>query len=41
MKFTCSQTDLNAALRTVSRAIGSGKTHPILSGVNPPLKLPS
>ena len=33
MKFTCSQTDLNAALRTVSRAIGSGKTHPILSGV--------
>lgn len=33
MKLTCSQADLNNALRTVSRAIGSGKTHPILSGV--------
>lgn len=33
MNITCSQSDLNAALRTVSRAIGSGKSHPILSGV--------
>jgi DNA polymerase-3 subunit beta len=33
MKFTCSQPDLNAALRTVARALGNGKTHPILSGV--------
>ena len=33
MNITCSQSDLNAALRTVSRAIGSGKSHPILAGV--------
>jgi DNA polymerase-3 subunit beta len=33
MKLTCSQTDLNAALRSISRAVGNGKTHPILSGV--------
>jgi DNA polymerase-3 subunit beta len=33
MNITVSQSDLNAALRTVARAIGSGKTHPILTGV--------
>jgi DNA polymerase-3 subunit beta len=33
MKLTCSHADLNAALRTISRAVGSGKTHPILAGV--------
>lgn len=33
MKLTCSHADLNAALRTLSRAVGTGKTHPILAGV--------
>lgn len=33
MNITCTQSDLNAALRTVARAVGNGKTHPILAGV--------
>ena len=33
MKLTLSTTDLNHALRTVSRAVSNGKTHPILAGV--------
>lgn len=33
MKLTCAQSDLTAALRTLSRAVGTGKTHPILAGV--------
>jgi DNA polymerase-3 subunit beta len=33
MKITCSQADLHSALRTVARAVGSGKAHPILAGV--------
>lgn len=33
MKLTLSQADLNHALRTVSRAVSNGKTHPILAGV--------
>ena len=33
MKLTCTQPDLNSALRTVARAVSNGKTHPILSGV--------
>ena len=33
MKLTCTQHDLNAALRTVARAVSNGKTHPILAGV--------
>ena len=34
MKITTSQADLNAALRAISRAVGSGKTHPVLAGVH-------
>ena len=33
MKITCTQADLSRALRAVARAVGNGKTHPILSGV--------
>jgi DNA polymerase-3 subunit beta len=33
MKITCTQSDLSRALRAVARAVGNGKTHPILSGV--------
>jgi DNA polymerase-3 subunit beta len=33
MKITCTQSDLSRALRAVGRAVGNGKTHPILSGV--------
>jgi DNA polymerase-3 subunit beta len=33
MKLLATQADLNAALRTVARAVSSGKTHPILAGV--------
>lgn len=33
MKLTLSTTDLSHALRAVSRAVSSGKTHPILAGV--------
>ena len=32
MKITCTQSDLSRALRAVARAVGNGKTHPILSG---------
>lgn len=33
MKLTVTQLDLNHALRTVSRAVGSGRTHPVLAHV--------
>jgi len=33
MKFVASSTDLSAALRAVSRAVGNGRQHPVLSGV--------
>jgi DNA polymerase-3 subunit beta len=33
MKFTIAQTDLAHALRVTARAVGSGKAHPILTGV--------
>ena len=33
MKLTTSQADLNAALRTIARAIPARATHPILTGV--------
>ena len=33
LKITCTQADLSRALRAVARAVGNGKTHPILSGV--------
>jgi DNA polymerase III sliding clamp (beta) subunit (PCNA family) len=33
MKLTLAQPDLNHALRTVSRAVASGRTHPVLAHV--------
>jgi DNA polymerase III subunit beta len=33
MKLTLTQPDLNHALRTVSRAVASGRTHPVLAHV--------
>lgn len=33
MKLVISQSELNNALRMVARAVGSGRTHPILAGV--------
>ena len=33
MKLVISQSELNNALRLVARAVGSGRTHPILAGV--------
>jgi DNA polymerase-3 subunit beta len=32
MKFTASQADLSSALKTISRAIGNGRTHKVLAG---------
>ena len=33
MKLVCSQTELNAALQLVSRAVASRPTHPVLANV--------
>jgi DNA polymerase-3 subunit beta len=33
MKFVCSQSDLNSSLSSVSRAVPSRPTHPILANV--------